>query len=35
MERRSKPVSVWVATIWNGIIVGLFILLCIIGITMG
>lgn len=35
MERHSKPVSVWVATLWNGAIVGLFILLCIIGITMG
>ena len=35
MERQSKPVSVWVATIWNGIIVGLFILLCIVGIAIG
>ncbi len=35
MERHSKPISVWVATLWNGAIVGLFILLSIIGITMG
>jgi hypothetical protein len=35
MERRSKPISVWVATLWNGLIVALFILLCIVGLSMG
>lgn len=34
MERHSKPVSVWVATLLNGVIVGVFILLIIIGLTM-
>jgi predicted Zn finger-like uncharacterized protein len=35
MERNSKPISVWIAAIWNGLIVALFILLCVVGIFMG
>ena len=34
MERNSKPISVWIAAIWNGLIVALFILLCLVGIFM-
>lgn len=35
MERHSKPASVWVATLWNGALVAVYILLIIIGLTMG
>ena len=31
MRRNSKPISVWVATIWNAVLIGAHILLCIIG----
>lgn len=35
MERHSKPMSVWIAAVWNGLIVALFILLSIAGLFMG
>ena len=34
MERHSKPISVWIAAVWNGLIVALFILLSIVGLFM-
>ena len=36
MDRRlSTPPTLWIATIWNGIIVGCFVLLMIIGMAKG
>jgi hypothetical protein len=33
-RRLSNPISVWVATIWNILLIGIFVLLMIIGMTM-
>jgi len=30
-RRLTNPISLWIPTIWNGLIVGLFLLLCVIG----
>jgi predicted Zn finger-like uncharacterized protein len=34
-RRLSNPASIMIATIWNGIILGIYILLCIVGALMG
>jgi hypothetical protein len=34
-RRLSNPFSVWIAAIWNGIILGIYVLLCIIGLFVG
>jgi hypothetical protein len=34
-KRAGNPPIVWVTVIWNGILMGVWILLCIIGLMMG
>jgi len=34
-KRLSNPMSLWIATLWNVLLVGLFVLLCVIGIFTG
>ena len=34
LPRQPTPIAVWIATIWNILLLGLFILLCVVGLAM-